>query len=452
MLRPGTVKIKLIASALTHRGLQYFIVPMYTTGRRISHLLLFLLITTAIVAPLVIEHKQKQRAAEEKNRAQIPSVIRIVSGDTLAKVMAIGAAISYILLFAALTGIEDWERPGGLGAALAFGCLTAPAIPILTMRSIKIKRLIRSGERKPYFFIEREYEALPTFGYLHNGTLYKSSVEPSDNAAGILPPTAVFDPNKPDKPIILENFLPRGVRRATEGSFVTTAKIVHLFSAIKSDDLTAIESVTAEAQYLEIEDYMGRTPLMVAAETGKTKSGETLLSRGARVDGTNFRGVTPFMVACEKGHVEVARLLLERGANANAARDNGETPLISASRHGHSEIVRLLMEQRAILDQEDANGITALMRALNQNHRDIVKQLIAGGADVTKKPESGITPLVIAIRNGDAEIVRLLLEKGASPSEKVNILVKDDEFSDLRQLIGLGKRIGVVEVGRLASA
>ena len=114
--------------------------------------------------------------------------------------------------------------------------------------------------------------------------------------------------------------------------------------------------------------------------------------------------------------------------------------------------MRLLMEQRAILDQEDANGITALMRALNQNHRDIVKQLIAGGADVTKKPESGITPLVIAIRNGDAEIVRLVLEKGASPSEKVNILVKDDEFSDLRQLIGLGKRIGVVEVSPLASA
>ncbi len=75
-------------------------------------MLLFLLITTAIVAPLVIEHTQKQRAAEGEAMARIPSVIRIITRDTLAKMMAIGAAISYILLFAALTGIKDWEYPG----------------------------------------------------------------------------------------------------------------------------------------------------------------------------------------------------------------------------------------------------------------------------------------------------------------------------------------------------
>ena len=366
--------------------------------------------------------------------------------------MAIGAAISYILLFAALTGIKDWEYPGYLGAAFAFGCLTAPSIPILTMRMIKIKRLIRSGERNPYFFIERKYESVATFGYLHNGTLYKSSVEPSEKGAGILPPTAVFDPNKPNKPIILENFLPRSARPRPSSSYVTIEKARRLFYAIGKDDLATIESVTAEAQYLEIENYMGKTPLMVAAESGKTKAAETLLSRGAGVDGTNFRGVTPLMVACEKGHIGAATRFLEKGANVNAARDNGETPLILASLHGHGEVVCLLADRGAILDHQDNNGITALMRALNQNHGDIVKQLIAGGADVTKKPESGITPLVMAIQNGDAEIVRLLLEKGASTGEKVSIAVEDDENSDLRQLIGLGRRIGVVEVSPLASA
>jgi ankyrin repeat protein len=45
-----------------------------------------------------------------------------------------------------------------------------------------------------------------------------------------------------------------------------------------------------------------------------------------------------------------------------------------------------------------------------------------------------------------------MLDRGASPSEKVEIAVKDTEFAEVRQLIGMGKRINVVELSPVAVA
>ncbi len=72
-----------------------------------------------------------------------------------------------MLLFAAITGIENWETPGYLGAALAFGGIVSPALPVLVTRLVRIKRLVRTGERAPCYLIEREHDRARRYIALH---------------------------------------------------------------------------------------------------------------------------------------------------------------------------------------------------------------------------------------------------------------------------------------------
>ena len=78
----------------------------------------------------------------------------------------------------------------------------------------------------------------------------------------------------------------------------------------------------------------GKTPLYLAAWSGKASVVEALLSAGADKD--NARSdTTPLDAASANGHAHVVELLLRADAAKDKPTDEGETPLCAAAEGGH---------------------------------------------------------------------------------------------------------------------
>ena len=92
----------------------------------------------------------------------------------------------------------------------------------------------------------------------------------------------------------------------------------------------------------------GCTPLMAAADAGRTAVVRLLLDRGAQIDAMDAGHRTALMAAAASGHTEVVKLLLERGADVlvrgedlDRGFDTGSA-LTEAMQRGHTELAALL--------------------------------------------------------------------------------------------------------------
>jgi ankyrin repeat protein len=122
-------------------------------------------------------------------------------------------------------------------------------------------------------------------------------------------------------------------------------------------------------------NYMGKTPLMVAACSGESTGPpicKLLLDRGAEVDEVQeSSGKTALCFACERGFVSTVELLVEWGANVNhrAGRD-GWTPLAFAARMNKGGVIAKLLECGASKSSE------ALQIAREWGHRGLATLLL----------------------------------------------------------------------------
>ncbi len=118
----------------------------------------------------------------------------------------------------------------------------------------------------------------------------------------------------------------------------------------------AIEGHHAEAAKLLIEsgkvdlntkDLEGKTPLIVALNSGEREIAEALIAKGADIQAKDKNDVTPLNAALRMGQTEVATALIEKGADVNSADRTGQTPLTLAQQRGATDIVALLKQKGA---------------------------------------------------------------------------------------------------------
>lgn len=92
-----------------------------------------------------------------------------------------------------------------------------------------------------------------------------------------------------------------------------------------------------------VQDEMGRTPLMNAARTGDLKSLQHLLKHGADPNlATTKARWTALMWAAKRGNVEVLRPLLDAGADPNHVDAKGNNALVIAQRYRRIAATTLL--------------------------------------------------------------------------------------------------------------
>ncbi|XP_067827327.1 GA-binding protein subunit beta-1 isoform X9 [Heptranchias perlo] len=149
--------------------------------------------------------------------------------------------------------------------------------------------------------------------------------------------------------------------------------------------------------------------LLEAARAGQDDEVRILMSNGAPFT-TDWLGTSPLHLAAQYGHYSTAEVLLRAGVSRDARTKVDRTPLHMAASEGHANIVEVLVKNGADINAKDMLKMTALHWAVEHGHQDVVELLIKCGADVHTPSKFCKTAFDIAVDNGDEELI-LMLQK-----------------------------------------
>lgn len=211
---------------------------------------------------------------------------------------------------------------------------------------------------------------------------------------------------------------------------VASPSVADVETAVKNNDVAALEKMTAEGLDVNMRDSHNRPLFYFALTSARVPQVLRFLADNGADLNTPIppNGETPLIYAVTaadriqaeaarvfieelsprdrekmaddfkkaaakemKYAVETVRLLIDLGADINQETPLG-TPLMKAATNAwNSEVVAILLEAGADVNQEDQNGRTALFYAEAYGNSDISMQLIAAGADVYHTDVNGKT-------------------------------------------------------------
>ncbi|XP_067832023.1 GA-binding protein subunit beta-2-like isoform X2 [Heptranchias perlo] len=149
--------------------------------------------------------------------------------------------------------------------------------------------------------------------------------------------------------------------------------------------------------------------LLEAARKGQDDEVRTLMANGAPFT-TDWLGTSPLHLAAQYGHYSTAEVLLRAGVSRDARTKVDRTPLHMAAAEGHASIVELLIRNNADINAKDMLKMTALHWAVEHDHREVVEILLKYGADVHALSKFDKNAFDIALDKHNAELVAILQE------------------------------------------
>ncbi|XP_057279153.1 GA-binding protein subunit beta-2 [Pezoporus wallicus] len=149
--------------------------------------------------------------------------------------------------------------------------------------------------------------------------------------------------------------------------------------------------------------------LLEAARKGEDDEVRKLMASGAPFT-TDWLGTSPLHLAAQYGHYSTAEVLLRAGVSRDARTKVDRTPLHVAAADGHTQIVELLIKNGADVNAKDMLKMTALHWATEHDHRDIVELLLRHGADVHAFSKFDKSAFDIALDKNNPETLVMLQE------------------------------------------
>ncbi|KAM4664025.1 GA-binding protein subunit beta-2 isoform 2-T3 [Discoglossus pictus] len=190
--------------------------------------------------------------------------------------------------------------------------------------------------------------------------------------------------------------------------------------------------------------------LLEAARNGEDDEIKVLMQNGAPFT-TDWLGTSPLHLAAQYGHYSTAKVLLQAGISRDARTKVDRTPLHMAAADGHADIVDLLIKNGANVNAKDMLEMTALHWATEFNHRDVVDLLIQSGADLNAFSKFDKTAFDIALDKNNPELLIMIQEamqsKGGSTPGKHNtvsysapqFILAPEDLTSLSNLVSSGR-------------
>ncbi|XP_035476117.2 GA-binding protein subunit beta-2a isoform X2 [Scophthalmus maximus] len=158
--------------------------------------------------------------------------------------------------------------------------------------------------------------------------------------------------------------------------------------------------------------------LLEAARKGQDDEVRNLMANGAPFT-TDWLGTSPLHLAAQHGHYSTADVLLRAGVSRDARTKVDRTPLHMAAAEGHTIIVELLVRSGADINAKDMLKMTALHWAAQHGHNGVAETLIKHGADVHSLSKFDKSPFDIAVDIQNTELM-LLLQEGMQNQVNMN--------------------------------
>ncbi|KAM5235195.1 GA-binding protein subunit beta-1 isoform 7-T7 [Ctenodactylus gundi] len=147
--------------------------------------------------------------------------------------------------------------------------------------------------------------------------------------------------------------------------------------------------------------------LLEAARAGQDDEVRILMANGAPFT-TDWLGTSPLHLAAQYGHYSTTEVLLRAGVSRDARTKVDRTPLHMAASEGHASIVEVLLKHGADVNAKDMLKMTALHWATEHNHQEVVELLIKYGADVHTQSKFCKTAFDISVDNGNEDLAEIL--------------------------------------------
>ncbi|XP_063782060.1 GA-binding protein subunit beta-1 isoform X3 [Pseudophryne corroboree] len=147
--------------------------------------------------------------------------------------------------------------------------------------------------------------------------------------------------------------------------------------------------------------------LLEAARAGQDDEVRILMANGAPFT-TDWLGTSPLHLAAQYGHYSTTEVLLRAGVSRDARTKVDRTPLHMAASEGHANIVEVLLKHGADINAKDMLKMTALHWATEHNHQDVVELFIKYGADVHTQSKFCKTAFDISVDNGNEDLAEIL--------------------------------------------
>ena len=183
-----------------------------------------------------------------------------------------------------------------------------------------------------------------------------------------------------------------------------------------------VEAVLKRAKNVNVTDYRGQTPLMMAVNKGAVKIARRLLAAGARIGHCDGLGRDALHLAAlaPQPKPELLRLLMDAGASPAASDFARETALHFAARTGFVPAMRALLERQAPVYAVSRKGRTPLHLAAEGGSADACRLLVQSGASVDPRDEEGWTPLLVAVASWQYAAARVLIFNKADVNARLN--------------------------------
>lgn len=251
---------------------------------------------------------------------------------------------------------------------------------------------------------------------------------------------------------------------------------VHLCAL--ANDTTQLQALLEAGASPNLQDALGRTPAMIAAEFGhlsvmklldsdarkpnmklKDAQGRGVLfrclsntkrhlaccdiaiRRGADCNNTDYEGIPVLYEACVRATEleDICLKLLEFGANPNKTTlVRKESALHAAAQNGSSQVCKALIAAGAKTEMTDRKKLTSAHMAARLGHLHILQLLAAHGAPLGEIDLLGNTPMHYAAMGGHAMCVKFLAYRMCAGSvknkqgmlaSKVALLLKKEQSS-----------------------
>ncbi|CAH1996297.1 unnamed protein product [Acanthoscelides obtectus] len=171
-----------------------------------------------------------------------------------------------------------------------------------------------------------------------------------------------------------------------------------------------------------IEDDDQNTTLHHAAAKGDVDKFKKEFTEDMKIDVVNFLGWTPLMMACRNGHIEMAKHLLELRADASKSNYFGFSVFMISIASRKMELTEIILRHLlcgGISREKMQSIISPISLAILFQDQDIVSFLITKGFDLNAGPsDTGLTPLMFAAAMEDSASYKKLLQNGADPYKK----------------------------------
>ncbi|KAJ8965623.1 hypothetical protein NQ314_004015 [Rhamnusium bicolor] len=163
--------------------------------------------------------------------------------------------------------------------------------------------------------------------------------------------------------------------------------------------------------------------LLKAAADGDVDEIKNLLTKGAPFT-ADWLGTSPLHLAAQNNHLEITEILLRAGISKDARTKVDRTPLHMAAYEGHLQIVDTLIKQSADIDCRDLLGMTPLHWAVQNGHYEVVEYLVLNGAQINAHNKFNLTPALIARQTGRMSIENFL-NNGLTNSLVIQLATED---------------------------